>query len=57
MSKQEIIDRAYEAVTYAKGFIDDIEFSAEDAMRTEPEYLVEVFNAAIAAGSNDFKCS
>ncbi len=51
MSKQEIIDRAYEAVTYAKGFIDDIEFSAEDAMRTEPEYLVEVFNAAIAAGA------
>ena len=51
MSKQEIIDRAYEAVTYAKGFIDDIEFSAEDAMRTEPEYLIEVFNAAIAAGA------
>lgn len=51
MSKEEIILRVKEMVTYAKSFIDDIEFSAEDAFRTEKEYLVEVFNAAIEAGA------
>ena len=51
MSKEEILDKIYEAVKYGKTLMDDIQFSAEDAMRTEPEYLVEAYNAAIAAGA------
>ena len=51
MNKQEIIERAIAGITQAKEHFDDIEFSAEDALRTEPEYLVEIFTAAIKAGA------
>lgn len=51
MTKKEIVEKIKEAVAYAKSFVDDIEFSAEDAFRTEKEYLVEVFEAAIQAGA------
>ncbi|WP_370226636.1 2-isopropylmalate synthase [Mesoflavibacter sp.] len=46
-----IIDRAFEAVKYAKSFIEDVEFYAEDAGRTENEYLARVCEAAIKAGA------
>jgi 2-isopropylmalate synthase len=51
MSKQQVIDTAVAAVERAKALCHEVEFSAEDAMRTEPEYLAEVFSAAIAAGA------
>lgn len=51
MSKQQVVDTACAAIERAKQRCHDVEFSAEDAMRTEPEYLVEVFSAAIAAGA------
>lgn len=51
MSKDEVLKRAVEAVKYALTFTDDVEFSAEDATRTEIEYLCEVVEAAIAAGA------
>ncbi len=51
MTKEEIVKRTTEMVSYAKSLIDDIEFSAEDALRTEPEFLVEVYEAAINAGA------
>lgn len=51
MSKEEILDKIYESVKYGRTLMEDIQFSAEDAMRTEPEYLVEAYNAAIAAGA------
>lgn len=51
MSKEEILDKIYETVMYGRTLTEDIQFSAEDAMRTEPEYLVEAYNAAIAAGA------
>ena len=51
MGKEEILEKIYEAVKYGKTLMDDIQFSAEDAMRTEPEYLAEAYNAAIAAGA------
>ncbi|MDO5088674.1 MAG: 2-isopropylmalate synthase [Leptotrichiaceae bacterium] len=51
MSKEQIIERVRETVAYAKSFFDDIEFSAEDALRTEKEYLVQVYEAAIEAGA------
>lgn len=51
MSKEEIIKKTIEMVGYAKSLIDDIEFSAEDALRTEPDFLVDVYRAAIKAGA------
>ena len=51
MSKAEILDRAVAAVRLAREYTDDVEFSAEDAIRTERDYLAEVFEAAIEAGA------
>ena len=51
MSKQQIIDTMVGAVELGKQWFDDIEVSAEDAMRTELDYLVEFFQAAIDAGA------
>jgi len=48
---EEIIERAKEAVKYARKFVDDVEFYAEDAGRTENEYLARVIEAVIAAGA------
>jgi 2-isopropylmalate synthase len=47
----EIIERAKEAVKYAKKFVEDVEFYAEDAGRTENEYLAKVIEAVISAGA------
>ena len=46
-----IIERAYQAVSYAKKFVEDVEFYAEDAGRTDNEYLARVCEAAIKAGA------
>lgn len=51
-SRQEVLDSAVEAVEYAKSMCDDVEFSAEDASRSDPEYLYEVFTEVIKAGAN-----
>ena len=50
-NKEAIIERAYKAVAYAKKYVEDIEFYAEDAGRTENEYLARVCEAAIKAGA------
>ena len=50
-NREEIIERAVEAVKYAKRFVEDVEFYAEDAGRTENEYLARVVEAAIKAGA------
>lgn len=52
MAKDEIIRTAVEGVKIARDLCDDIEFSPEDASRTEPEFLAEVVQAAIAAGAS-----
>ncbi len=46
-----IIERAIEAVKYARRFVDDVEFYAEDAGRSENEYLARVVEAVIKAGA------
>lgn len=46
-----IIERAIEAVKYAKSFVEDVEFYAEDAGRTENEFLARVCEEAIKAGA------
>ena len=51
MSKSQVIDTTVAGVERALSYSDDVEFSAEDAIRTEPEFLAEVFSAAIAAGA------
>lgn len=51
MSREQVIDNAVRAIETARRHFDDVEFSAEDAIRTEPDYLAEVFSAAIAAGA------
>jgi 2-isopropylmalate synthase len=51
MDKQEIIDRAVRGVRRAAGYCSDIEFSPEDASRTELDFLCEVTEAAISAGA------
>ncbi len=48
---ERIIERAVEAVRYARRFVDDVEFYAEDAGRADVEYLARVVEAAIAAGA------
>ena len=51
MSRNEVLDAASFAISYAKKHIDYIEFSAEDASRSEPDFLVQVFAEAIRAGA------
>ena len=48
---EEIIRRAVDAVKYARKFVDDVEFYAEDAGRSENAYLAEVIEAVIKAGA------
>ncbi len=48
---EKIIETAVEAVRYAKKYVEDVEFYAEDAGRAEPEYLARVIEAVIAAGA------
>ena len=50
-TREEILQRAAEAVAYAKTFVDDVEFYAEDAGRTDNEFLAKVCSEAIKAGA------
>ncbi len=49
--QRAVLRMAVDAVSYAKTFTDDVEFSAEDAGRTDPGYLAEVIEAVIDAGA------
>ena len=51
MAKEEIIKSAVGAIRMARELVDDVEFSPEDASRTELSYLAEVVSAAIEAGA------
>ncbi len=50
-TREDILQRAYECVSYAKSFVDDVEFYAEDAGRTDNEYLARVCEEAIRGGA------
>lgn len=50
-TREEIIERAVRAVKYAKSFVEDVQFYAEDAGRTDNEYLARVVEAVIKAGA------
>jgi len=50
-NREEIIERAVKAVKHARKYVDDVEFYAEDAGRTENEYLARVVQAVVDAGA------
>ncbi|MBK1896501.1 2-isopropylmalate synthase [Chryseobacterium paridis] len=50
-TREDIIERAIDAVKYAKSFVEDVEFYAEDAGRTDNEFLARVCEAVIKAGA------
>jgi 2-isopropylmalate synthase len=50
-TREDILARAIQCVKWAKNFVDDVEFYAEDAGRTENEYLARVIEAVIRAGA------
>lgn len=51
MSREEVLDRVREMVAYARNLCDDVEFSPEDASRSDPEFLYRVVEAAIRSGA------
>lgn len=51
MSPDAVVERAIEAVKYAKSFVEDVEFSCEDAGRSDKEFLVRVLTEVIKAGA------
>jgi 2-isopropylmalate synthase len=50
-TRQQILESAVAAIELARRHVDDVEFSAEDGARTDPEYLVEISKAVVAAGA------
>ncbi len=50
-TQEKILERAYDAVVYAKKYVHDVEFYAEDAGRTDNEYLARVLERVIEAGA------
>jgi len=52
MTREQALAQAVEAVSYAKSLCPDVEFSAEDASRSDPDYLVQLLTAVIDAGAN-----
>ena len=50
-TRRQVLDEAVAAVELARTHVDDVEFSAEDGARTEPEFLEEISKAVVAAGA------
>lgn len=50
-SREEVLKITREMVSYARSLCEDVEFSAEDALRSDPEFLYQVYTVAIEAGA------
>jgi 2-isopropylmalate synthase len=50
-SRQQVLEEAVAAVELAREYVDDVEFSAEDGARTDPDYLEAICRAVVAAGA------
>ena len=50
-SEEEVLELSDEMVRYSKKFTDDVEFSAQDCMRADPEFVYKLVRTAIAAGA------
>ncbi len=51
MTREQVLEAAVRSVSFAHSLAEDIEFSCEDATRTEPDFLYEIYTAVIAAGA------
>jgi 2-isopropylmalate synthase len=51
MTEDQVVERAVQAVKWALEYTDDVEFSAEDAVRSEMDFLVRIFDEVIKAGA------
>ncbi len=51
MSEQQVLEQTDEMVRFAKSFTDDVEFSAQDCMRADPEFVFQLVRMAISAGA------
>ncbi|HZY72781.1 MAG TPA: 2-isopropylmalate synthase [Edaphobacter sp.] len=51
ITREQALDQIAEMVAFARTFVDDVEFSPEDATRTDPDFLVKVCEVAIQAGA------
>jgi 2-isopropylmalate synthase len=51
MTREQVIEEVGRAVSQARGYCEDVEFSAEDATRSDRDYLVQVFSVALEAGA------
>jgi len=51
ISRQQCLEQAHDSVRLARTFCDDVEFSPEDATRTDPEFLFQVLQAVVEAGA------
>ncbi|WP_158945182.1 2-isopropylmalate synthase [Granulicella sp. S190] len=51
ITRAEALDQAAESVRLARTFADDVEFSAEDATRTDPDFLIKIVTVAVQAGA------
>ncbi|MBP2653999.1 MAG: leuA 4 [Firmicutes bacterium] len=52
MTREQVLDAAEQAVRYSRKYVDDVEFSAEDASRSDKDFLCQVIARAIAAGAS-----
>lgn len=57
MTREQVINRIREMVAYAKSYCDDIEFSAEDASRSDWAFLAHCYSTAVAAGATQVECT
>ncbi|HCC55876.1 MAG TPA: 2-isopropylmalate synthase, partial [Solibacterales bacterium] len=50
-SREQVLEESVAAVELARKYVDDVEFSAEDGARSDPDYLEQVSRAVVAAGA------
>jgi 2-isopropylmalate synthase len=51
LTEDQALEQAVDAVRYARQFTDDVEFSAQDVARSDPEFLARLYGAAVSAGA------
>ena len=51
MTREQVLDRVRDSVSFARSFVEDVEFSCEDATRSDREFMAQVFNVAVEAGA------
>src|SRR5437762_13300616 len=56
MTRSQCIDAATESVRFARAHVDDVEFSAEDALRSDVDFLCRMIEAVIQAGATTINC-